>query len=61
MLQTYRQQTYRSSDKAGPRGAFAPKKVNIFEIGSLEVYDRGGGGGGLPRVYTVLLRPYMKK
>ena len=31
------------------------KKINIFEIGSLEVYDRGGG---LPRVYTVL-RPYM--
>ena len=30
------------------------KKVNIFEIGSLEVYNRGGG----PRVYTVL-RPYM--
>ena len=31
------------------------KKVKIFEIGSLEVYE---GGGGLPRVYTVL-RPYM--
>ena len=29
-IQTYRQtdrQTYRTSDEAGPRGAFAPKKV----------------------------------
>ena len=33
------------------------KKVNIFEIGSLEVYDRGVGG--VPRVY-IELRPYMK-
>ena len=32
------------------------KKVNIFEIGSLEVY--GKGRGMVPRVYTEL-RPYM--
>ena len=49
---------FQNSKKNGwPDKFYCPKdskKVNIFEIGSLGVYDRGG----LPRVYTVL-RPYM--
>ena len=35
-------QTYRASDKAGPRGAFAPKKLTLFLICLLR--HRGGDG-----------------
>ena len=41
MLQTYRHQTsdiqtYRPSDEAGPRGAFAPKKFMILAVMSVK-------------------------
>ena len=30
-----------------------PKKINIFEIGSLEEYDRVGAGGGAQGLYCI--------